>query len=399
MSASIDSEGWPRSWEVVAILVGCLSIVVFLLASYVEWGIVHSLSSTSESASTTVSSNRFSMTRSASSASIPATHPQQQDQPNQNQHTSTSQSQGSQRRKGVFNLYLFFIILPDAIVNGFHGFSLIWQGTGTHDGLLLPGICIVRDSLGLSYFYSNIYLNMFVGREIYTIVLASYQRQRVDPPSIPKCLAQVAASYLIGAAVALWYTMDLKASPFTLYDRQSCDWKAESQVFNNLTSSIVAFAIVFPPLGYVFWVWFRVWKRKLLPLRGRTRMIALYFCRIVVVFLGFSFPAMMMSTIRTWLDPVDYRTARYWTHMMYFLMIPMQCLVTLRIAIENIEYFRPAVQQRQTHRQSSISGIDAADIEAPQSESVWKASFFFCPSRRNAHHHQQQGATTEEDSS
>ena len=119
-------------------------------------------------------------------------------------------------------------------------------------------------------------------------------------------------------------------------------------------------------------------------------MIALYFCRIVLVFLGFTFPAMLLMTIRKWLDPVKYRVARYWMQTVFFVMIPMQCFVTLRIAIENIDYFKPT--QQQAHRTSSvsISGIQAEDLEAPQANSgMWKASFFVCPCRRGSAHLEQ----------
>ena len=394
-------NGWPRPWEVVAILVGCLSIVVFLLAIYVMYGILLSRRSPSAPANDTRTQPSESRISTGSTGSSSQRQQQQQ---------QLRRSSSQRNKKGnpfVFNLYLFFIILPDATTNGFGGFSLIWQGT--HDGLLMPAICTVRDSLLFFYFYSNIYLNCFVAREIYTIVLASYQRQKVNPPSIRTCLGQVAISYLVGLIIATWWTLDVNASPFTLYDRRSCDWNAgspaeeEDPVFNDVTSSLLAFAIVFPPLGYVFWVWFRIWKRNLLPLRGRTRMIALYFCRIVLVFLGFTFPAMMLMTVRTWLNPIEYRTARYWMQMVFFIMIPMQCLVTLRISIENVDYFTPRHQAlRQSsaiERSISVSGIQAEDLDGPQADRrMWKAGFFFCSCHRGKAHLSTEPIRTEWDS-
>merc|ERR1719162_419242 len=67
--------------------------------------------------------------------------------------------------------------------------------------------------------------------------------------------------------------------------------------FKHLWTGIaVNGAISMPPFLYVFWTAYKIHTKKLLPLQGRTRVLALYFMRIIVIFVAFYIPILLVAT-------------------------------------------------------------------------------------------------------
>ena len=54
---------------------------------------------------------------------------------------------------------------------------------------------------------------------------------------------------------------------------------------------------------YTFWVAYKVWNEKLLPLQGKTRVLALYFLRIIVIFVAFYTPILVLSIVSIYTAP------------------------------------------------------------------------------------------------
>ena len=222
-----SSHYYPPSWQALTILAGCLSAVIALMALYVLLAIGRS-------------TKGFSLT---------------------------------------FNVYLFCILLPDASLNFATGVALFWEGL--HQGLVPREVCVARNGLSFFYYYANLFLNAVVAREIYILVLKSYQRKRSQPPSIRKVFLQVLGVYSFSLGFTIWYLMDINASPFSITNYNRCDTilgsppqYGDEAVFNAWTASLVGAGVLTPPIIYVFTIAYILWKRKMLPIHGRTRAIA-----------------------------------------------------------------------------------------------------------------------------
>jgi hypothetical protein len=58
------------------------------------------------------------------------------------------------------------------------------------------------------------------------------------------------------------------------------------------------------PLLYATWVCFDIWKKNLMPSRGRRRLLSIYFVRIIAVFVGMWLPFILLVYVAGyWLNP------------------------------------------------------------------------------------------------
>jgi hypothetical protein len=125
----------------------------------------------------------------------------------------------------------------------------------------------------------------------------------------------------------------------------------DDPVFSMWAANAVGLLTVCPPIVYVFWVAYSIWQGHLLPIKGRTRALYFYFFRIVFVFFCFYVPN--LSLAMTYMNiSEEYRTARFWVLWAFTIMVPIQCLVTLRLALTKKDVCL-ALQSRT----SSLSGF------------------------------------------
>merc|ERR1712232_1310556 len=96
-------------------------------------------------------------------------------------------------RKFTFNLYIIFAILPDSLCNGILGVSLFYEAF--HDGAMPGFLCSWMCFHLLFYYLSNLYVNAVIAKEVYTLVVNSYQRKRTVPPSMRTVICQVGIVY------------------------------------------------------------------------------------------------------------------------------------------------------------------------------------------------------------
>jgi hypothetical protein len=233
-----------------------------------------------------------------------------------------------------FNMYLIFIILPDAMLNGIVGISLFWEAS--HEGTYTSAFCKARNSFSFFYYFTNLYMNAVVAREINILVQNSYRRIRTRPPPFRKVAGQIIGVYLLAALLAAWCLLEVRWSPYTITDAVYCNPSTGSPtddpVFTEWTGTLVGLAMVGPPFIYVFWVGWHVWKSNLLPIKGRTRALSLYFFRIVLVFFCFYIPSISIAFIYFNI-PTDYHSIRFWMLWVFTLLIPLQCIVTLKLVM------------------------------------------------------------------
>eukprot|EP00547_Thalassionema_nitzschioides_P013810 CAMPEP_0194247922 /NCGR_PEP_ID=MMETSP0158-20130606/17216_1 /TAXON_ID=33649 /ORGANISM="Thalassionema nitzschioides, Strain L26-B" /LENGTH=226 /DNA_ID=CAMNT_0038984077 /DNA_START=502 /DNA_END=1179 /DNA_ORIENTATION=+ len=70
-----------------------------------------------------------------------------------------------------------------------------------------------------------------------------------------------------------------------------------SDIMSETAALLIAFSFIILPTAYVMYVKVSIWRQKLLPQRGRTRILSLYFLRILVLFFGFYFPTVAIAAV------------------------------------------------------------------------------------------------------
>jgi len=118
------------------------------------------------------------------------------------------------------------------------------------------------------------FLNAVIVYQIHWVLRQSHHCIRVPPPTIRQVCRQAALIYAFASLGFAW--------AFLLYYRGLIYFSLD-QVVNIWIGTRVI--LVAPPLIYVTYVYIDVWYRKLLPKSGRTRVLSLYFLRVIIVFL------------------------------------------------------------------------------------------------------------------
>ena len=257
-----------------------------------------------------------------------------------------------------YNLYLLFLIIPDVLFNGIIGITMFLESQ--NGGVMGRNWCVTRNAMGFFYYFANLSLNALVAKEIFTLVKNSYRRIHSRPPTASYVLKQVGVVYTLSMLFSMWSNINRNWSLIKVVDYESCITRLGSSgsdpIFNVWTASVIGVGAVSLPFLYVFYVGYTIKKQNLLPLRGRTRAISIYFCRIVLVFVCFYVPNIAISLIFMNI-PLHYRILRYWITLAFTLLAPAQCLTTIWIASmkEDIHSTILETQSRMFRRASNTS--------------------------------------------
>ena len=132
---------------------------------------------------------------------------------------------------------------------------------------------------------SNLWLNAVVAWEIRKMLRSSRQRQRYFPPKRRKVVFQALAVY--------GYCLILGLLGITNWEDLPHQTRAEAGLLcvplaHDFASELVFWLVFIPafmwiPLMIVFYVIYDIWAHKLLPPRGKRRLLGLYFFRLVMV--------------------------------------------------------------------------------------------------------------------
>ncbi|KAL3941325.1 MAG: hypothetical protein SGBAC_004299 [Bacillariaceae sp.] len=230
-------------------------------------------------------------------------------------------------RQSSYNVYIIFLILPDAFVNFtshglFNGFVALNGG----NDVFPPGYYYVDVWSWFFYYNANCFLNGVVAYEINNLVLRSYARKRTNPPSLSRVYKQVAAVYLLATMAGLVMVVPYPWALYTITDSLKGKGEMGGEVFDETTATGIGFGFMLLPMVYVVIVRIRIWWRDLLPKSGRTRTLSLFFMRIIIVFLIFYLPNTTLSAL---LPIVPDPNAKYWISVMMGLLTAGQGLVNL----------------------------------------------------------------------
>ena len=252
-----------------------------------------------------------------------------------------------------YNLYLVFLALPDALFNLFSLARNIVHLSGHHLSSELGGTVHA-----LEWFHTaaNMWLNAVIVYQVHALLLRSQHFVRTPPPSVRYVCAQAAGVYAFAAVWAAW-SLVLLLQGQNIFSNTNAAW---------LTSKAL---MVGPPLVYVVAVCVHVWWHQLLPRQGRTRILSLYFLRVVIVFLLTWVPFLVL------VDVTYYKTHSLWMLGLAYYFSSLQGLLSVVVAVLG----KPDVQRAVTNFLCCRRGDEFNETEGgflgSQANSIGKSLF------------------------
>lgn len=204
-----------------------------------------------------------------------------------------------ENRVQPYNLYLVALIIPDALNS--LGSVLFYTVFPTFEVGSPTTVAWCREIyfVGYFYFYSNFLINAVVAYEIHQMVIKSHRRMRARPPSIRRVCLQCGCAYSVALLVSIWAVIDVSWSSQTFYydNEITCIVLPSEKVPWFVPLFIDTVLLFLVPLVYVIYVRIHIGIKGLLPRTGRTRVLSLYFFRILIIFIGCYLPFMLIHTV------------------------------------------------------------------------------------------------------
>eukprot|EP00797_Seminavis_robusta_P021717 Sro33_g021750.1 n/a (374) ;mRNA; r:157288-158409 len=171
------------------------------------------------------------------------------------------------------------------------------------------------------------WLNGVIVYQIHYVLQKSNQFVKVPPPTVQHVCKQVAATYFVAALFFGWAMF--------LYLRGLVVFSLSTVVNVWIGTRVV---MVAPPFFYVSYVGIDVWYRNLLPASGRTRVLSLYFLRVIIVFMLTWIPYFIIYEI-AW----NVTHSRWMVHCSYYLG-SLQGLVSVAVAMSKPDVKRAVLR-------------------------------------------------------
>jgi len=193
-------------------------------------------------------------------------------------------------RYSTYNLYLAYLAIPDL---AYCVFRIRRVALHFSQGQIVGPTVFWAMSLNL--LVANIWMNAIVCFEIMSLLKRSRKGQFIEPPSLTRvnCQALAVLSLAVTSFCLVFFFWDQ-------ISKATADGDAEkSRTYNSLFLAW-SFLVAVPPILYVIYVNILVWCcRGYMPSRNvftsfndkRTRILVIYFLRIVGVFFGVWIPA------------------------------------------------------------------------------------------------------------
>ena len=187
-------------------------------------------------------------------------------------------------RNHSWNIYLVMLSIPDAVYNLFRFFYgiIVIKGLNTS----------IKTTWPIDWFYavSNLYLNAVIVYQVHYFLRNIQKSVRVEPPTIRLVLSQSLAVYLLGAGCGIWMHY--------LHTIGNTIAGGQHDRFLEI-HKISLCCMVIPPVLFVTLLYGDVWYRQLIPTMegdNRSRVISVYFLRVIFIFMITWLPYMMLIT-------------------------------------------------------------------------------------------------------
>ena len=197
-------------------------------------------------------------------------------------------------RQNSFNLYIVYLMIPDFI------FSLLCFMTcfmNAINGEYWSGwMCNFQQGYAVFGIGANTWLNAVVTYQLHTMLRYSYRRRRYRSPSRATVSIHAAIVYLFCFFLGSWGVYDKQMFPYHsgTYSGLAC-----LPLEVDRASTMFFWFIFFPlfagiPILYVGYACYDVWRNTLLPPTGKRRLLAVYFARLIIVFLVMWIPTVVV---------------------------------------------------------------------------------------------------------
>ena len=248
------------------------------------------------------------------------------------------------RSKG-WNVYLIMLSIPDILYNATRfSYGLI---------IITRSNTIIQTTWFIDWFYavSNLSLNCVIVYQVHKFLrLIRAGSVRIPPPTVKQVLINSVLCYSVALGCGLWMLYlhvvgnDIAGGSHDKFLR-----------FHRIS----LICMVIPPIVFVTLIGFDVWYRQLLPPGGRSRILAIYFLRVIFVFTVTWLPYMILITF-------GLRSSRVLGYIgLCFASIQGTISVVVAISKNDIrcaceDFLRCQCNHQDSPRRTSISGEDGA---------------------------------------
>mmetsp|Transcript_26768 Transcript_26768/g.40488 ORF Transcript_26768/g.40488 Transcript_26768/m.40488 type:complete len:490 (+) Transcript_26768:245-1714(+) len=232
-------------------------------------------------------------------------------------------------RRVSYNIYLVMIVIPDMILN--LSFFITFQFRENDDGTFNRDWSRVVIWSVSFYYTCNFWSNLLIAYQIFTLVKKSYRRIKMKAPSLNTVYIQGACVYVPSFLISVWFALEVPWSPYSTSPNGKTVWRSPNGgVFTPKATFILVGFILLTPTIYVVYAAISMWWNKFLPRTGRTRVISIYFFRILFVFFAFYYPGMVLNFLKSSIPS----SSNLWFILWFFnrLLEILQALVTIYLA-------------------------------------------------------------------
>jgi hypothetical protein len=175
-------------------------------------------------------------------------------------------------------------------------------------------------------------LDAVVTKEVYDLVWNSYRRKRTKPPTVQKVVCQSLVVYALVSIFVAWFVVPTSWAGMTIENDPYCSVSFGSEKVPAWVTLFLFNVILMPPIVYVVWICAIIDRRNLLPLKGRTRALAMYFLRIIGTFIFFYTPMTIVYIVYVYY-PIDGHTsnAYFWLQSIFTILNPIQNIVSIAV--------------------------------------------------------------------
>jgi hypothetical protein len=219
-------------------------------------------------------------------------------------------------RQNSFNVYLMYLMIPDILFSLLCGVTCLLNAiNGEYWSSLM---CNFQQWYCVFGIGANAWLNAVITFQLHTMLKFGNQRRRYTSPTRKTVTAHALSVYLFVAFLGTW---GLIGAPWWPFHSGPPSGLACLPIEVDRRSTIFFWSCFFPlfagiPIAYVAYVCYDIWKRNLLPPMGRRRYLAIYFGRLILVFLVMWLPTLLLLfVISTWLPPWAHFAGGTWSHL------------------------------------------------------------------------------------
>ena len=200
-------------------------------------------------------------------------------------------------REQSFNLYLVAITFPDFVMSFMCLLTCAMSASSAT--YFSESMCGFQSWYLVWAIASNCWVNAVISHQVHKMLKISHNRGRYNPPTRVYVMKQAGCVYVYAAFLASISAWAIPGVPLESgsYRGFVCFPKTYD------TASTIVFWLVFCPLYlfipafYVLWCAADIWRKKMIPPVGRRRALAIYFLRIVFVFIIMWFPYFILAFV------------------------------------------------------------------------------------------------------